>query len=369
MSISNSHQMSEYYDFFRDKEIVFSKQNLKALRIDPRQIYVKCNGGQWPCIINSTSLQMATIIIGTNSGVYKEFNKKEIGNVSLRYCFIDQSNSPIQFFVNCSVFEIKPYQGSAELAIVTLNFTQRPPDDLISRIGEFLQVNENFKKKIDEPILLTKETIRELGIPKEESYIFIANVPRKCILKELSFGGAKLLFVGIPKFLQDKPADLKLLFVDTNEKISLPCIIKQAEFLPNRKDIVFVRIEYNVDDIPITYKFHLNSYLTSNQKKIIDNQMMNKQAQEKAEAEEAAKAANKKVMPEQGQTGVKNIPEQVKEKIDSVKENVSEAVDMKKKQIELDVREKMSEVKENVQQIKENVENKVKDTVENIKNN
>lgn len=352
MSVSNSHQMSEYYDFFRDKEIIFSKSNLRALRIDPRQIYVKCNGGQWPCIINSTSLQMATIIIGTSSGAYKEFSGKNIGPVSLRYCFIDQSNQPIQFFVNCSVQELKPYQGSAELALVTLNFTQRPPDDLISRVGEFLQVNENFKRKLNEPIVLNKESLRELGIPKEESYIFIANVPRKCILKELSFGGAKLLFVGIPKFLENKPGDLKLLFIDTNEKISIPCIIKSAVFLPNRKDIVYVVLEFIPEDIPMTYKFHINSYLTSYQKHMIDKQILNKQAQAKAEAEEAAKAS-----------AIKEKMEAMKQKADSVKDKVSEAVTDKVE----DIKEKATEIKSEIKEKKDEIKQSVSDKIEEVK--
>ena len=234
---------------------------------------------------------MATIIVGTGSGAYKEFSKKDVGNVSLRYCFFDQNNSLIQFFVTCTVYQIKSYQGSNELALVTLNFTQRPPDDLISRVGEFLQVNENFNNKKYEKIILNKDSIRELGMPKEESFIFIADVPRKCILKELYFGGAKLLFVGIPKFLQNKEADLKLLFVDTSEKISLPGIIKEADFLPNRKDIVLVSMDFNPETIPMSYKFHINKYLTSFQKTIIDKQMQNDEKRKQMQAEAEKKAA------------------------------------------------------------------------------
>ena len=75
MGISTSLQISRYYDFFRDKEIVFTKANLQLLKIDPRQIYLKCGGGQWPCIINSSSLQSAKIIVGKGSGVYTLLQK------------------------------------------------------------------------------------------------------------------------------------------------------------------------------------------------------------------------------------------------------------------------------------------------------
>jgi hypothetical protein len=291
MSVATSHHISRYYDYYRDKEIVFTKANLKSLRIDPRQIYLKSNGGQWPCIINSSSLQQAKVIVGTASGIYTTIQKSRTAPISIRYCFFDQNNEPIQFSVNCTVLDIKPFQNSNELAMVTLTFTQRPPDDLILRIGEFIEVNENFQNRKEERIAINENSLRLLNIPKEESYIFIAGVPRKCILKDLSFGGAKAMLVGIPKFLENKAVDLRLFFIDTNEKISLQGVIKQSDFLPGRKDISIVHIEFIPDEIPMTYKFHINSYITSYQKQLIQNQINNKEAEEKAEAEAAAKKA------------------------------------------------------------------------------
>lgn len=294
MGIENSNKISRYYDYFRDKEVVFTKANLNFLRMDPRQIYIKCNGGQWPCIINSTSLQMAKVIVGTSSGAYVEINKKKETPVSLRFCFIDEDGAPIFFFVTCSVGEIKQYQGSNELAVVTLNFTQRPPDDLIVRVGEFVEVNENFNIRKEERIGINKNSMRELGILKEESVIFIANVPRRCILKDVSFGGARVMLLGIPKFLQDKIVQLRLLFSDTNEQVALNGTVVNAVFMEGRKDISIVNIQFNTNEIPMSYKFHINRYITSYQKKIIENQMRNAEAQARAAQEEARKAEEAK---------------------------------------------------------------------------
>lgn len=293
MNVSNSHKIQNYYDYFRDKEIVFTKANLKFLRMDPRQIYIKCNGGQWPCILNSSSLQMAKIIVGTGSGIFQEINKNKdkILVLSLRYCFFDMNNQPVQFFVNCNVVNVNPYKDASGLALITLQFTQRPPDDLIVRIGEFLEVNKNFETRKEERIAINQNSLRQLGIPKEETFIFIADVPRKCILKDLSFGGAKVLTIGIPKFLINKKIDLRLMFTESTENISIPGIIKNADFLPGRKDIAIVHIEYNVDDIPMTYKFHINSYITSYQKQLIQNQIANQIAEKQAEVEAEKKAA------------------------------------------------------------------------------
>ena len=275
MSVNNSHQVSRYYDFYRDKEIVFTKANLISLRIDPRQVYVKTPDGQWPCIINSVSLMNAKIIIGTSSGIYEQLKKSRTINISLRFCFIDLNSNPIHFFVNCSVCDIQNYAGSKDLVLVNLQYTQRPPDELILRIGEFVEVNENFKNRREERITITKNSLRELQIPKEETFIFISNVPRKCVIKDLSFGGAKVILIGVPKFLIEKQVDLRLMFLDTTEKVSLIGIVKNADYLPGRKDICVCNIQFVPDTVPMTYKFRINSYITSYQKQLIDNQILN----------------------------------------------------------------------------------------------
>lgn len=306
MSVSTSHQISRYYDFYRDKEIVFTKANIKSLRLDPRQIYIKGDGGQWSCIINSASLINAKIIIGSSNGIFTKLRKSKNTPLSLRFCFIDNTGNSIHFFVNCTVADLKPYAGSNDLILVTLNYTQRPPDDLIFRLGEFIEVNENFTRRKEERITITKNSLRELQIPKEETYVFISNVPRKCIIKDLSFCGAKVMLVGIPKFLIGKNVDLRLIFFDTAEKLSLQGIIKNADFFPGRKDIVICNIEFIQDLIPMTYKFKINSYITSYQKQLIDNQILNQQKAEQKAHEEQLKE-QKREQNKQNQNSDKNV--------------------------------------------------------------
>ncbi len=271
MSISNSYQTTKYYDFFRDKEIIFTKVNLQSLRIDPRQLYVKCNGSQWPCIINSTSLQNCKIIIGTNSGAYKEMLKKDV-SISVRYCFIDQNNAPVYFFVNCTILNKEKYHNTEELALITLNFSQRPPNELIIRIGEFLETNENFRKRTEDRIVINKDTVRKLNLEKEETMAYIEKVPRKCILKDLSFRGAKIMTIGIPKFLINKKIEIEVDFLDYPDKTVISGKIVNADFLEGRKDISVINVVYDEDLIPMRYKYKINEYITNVKKNTLANQ-------------------------------------------------------------------------------------------------
>ena len=76
MGIATAQQISNYYDSYRDTEIVFSKEILRVLHANPREIYIKVSGSQWPCIINSMSFTMAKIIIGTNGGAFAQITKE-----------------------------------------------------------------------------------------------------------------------------------------------------------------------------------------------------------------------------------------------------------------------------------------------------
>ena len=57
------------------------------------------------------------------------------------------------------MINIEKYQDKNDLALITLAFNQRPPDDLILKLGEFVEVNENFKFQNKQKILINKENI------------------------------------------------------------------------------------------------------------------------------------------------------------------------------------------------------------------
>lgn len=42
MGIATSQQIQKYYDQYRDTEITFTKDIIRAIGLDPRQIYIKC---------------------------------------------------------------------------------------------------------------------------------------------------------------------------------------------------------------------------------------------------------------------------------------------------------------------------------------
>ncbi len=272
MAIATSQQISRYFDLYQNTEITFTKDIIHTLKMDPRQIYIKFPGSQWPCIINSTSFKLARIIIGTKGGAFQQISQKDPPPVNLRFCFVSSDNQPLSFFITGKVSEITPYMNSKDLAVVTVTYTQRPPDDLIEMVGHLLDASVNFVRRKEERISINEDSLRKLNIPREKTIIIIQNVPRHCILRDLSFGGAKVILLGLAQFLVNKDALLRIAFEEPDEIVSLKGKVTNAEQVQGRKDIISVSIDFDNASVPLTYKIHINNFITSTRKKLLDTQ-------------------------------------------------------------------------------------------------
>ena len=144
---------------------------------------------------------------------------------------------------------------------LSLSYTQRPPDNLIEVLGSLLEASMNSQKRSEERILINPASLKKLGIPNKETVVFVENVPRKGILRDLSFSGAKIIIVGVAKFLVDKVVQLKL---DLEEK-SLRISGKVLRFEPveGRKDLAALVILFDKENVPMEYKMIINEYLKS----------------------------------------------------------------------------------------------------------
>ena len=279
MAVLTSQQIGRYYEEYRDTEIAFTKDIMHTLSLDPRQIYIKCTGNQWPCIINSTSFTKAKIIIGTKGGAFQQLASRDAPAVNLRYCFYQNDGKMLTFLISGKIGTISSYMNSRDLAVLEVIYTQKPPDDFIEKIGHLIDANANAIKRKEDRIILTQESCRKLGIPKEESIITIQNVPRHCILRDLSFGGAKVLLLGLPQFLKDKEVLLNLEFDEPHEIINLRGRIVSTSEVEGRKDIVAANIQFSEESVTLSYKIHINNYLTSVRKNELDASAKEMQSQ------------------------------------------------------------------------------------------
>jgi hypothetical protein len=203
----------------------------------------------------------------------------------------------VTFFVAARVMGQAPYGGSEDIALFALQFTQRPPDDLIEIMGRLLDANVNSAKRREERIIISAESQRKLNMLSKESAVFIQGVPRRCILRDISFSGAKLIMMGVVKFLVNKDAALRVDFDDPRESFLLKGKFIRSESIEGRKDLVAVVILFDDTVIPMGYKIRINDYIS--QVRIGDSTMKQAPAAGQPAAQTGMKAAGQEDQAEQ----------------------------------------------------------------------
>ncbi|MFP4643504.1 MAG: PilZN3 domain-containing protein [Spirochaetales bacterium] len=297
MAINTSQQISHYYDAFANQEITFTKEVLRTTRLLTKQVHLRCLGYQWPCIIYSSSMTEAKVIVNMTDSL-KGAIRKSNSLVSLRFSFAHSDKTdPVSFFVSAKISGFTPYSSeNRNLSFLSLTFTQRPPDGLIEVLGGLLQANQNSTQRRDERIPMSEDTASAIGLQIQGVQLFVQGVPRKCILRDLSFGGAKVILMGIPKFLLNKEVVLRIPLVEHDRpKLDLPGTAIRFEPVEGRSDIAAFAIQFDAERLPMTYKLKLSEYLnaeSSPKARAAERARQQNEALESRKAEAAKKARN-----------------------------------------------------------------------------
>lgn len=262
MSITTSQQIARYYDQFSTVDVTFTKEVIKATLLYPKQVFLKCLGYQWPCIVYASSMVGARIVVN-RQGSFNETVRKANNLVSLRFSFLQRDKvDPLTFFVAGKITGYTPYgPEKPDLTFLTLQYTQRPPDGLIEILGELLEANVNSKKRKEDRVDVTADSMRKIGIKSKETTVLIQGVPRRGIIRDLSFSGAKVVIFGIAQFIVNREATLKLELEEPEEILELPGRIVRFEPVEGRHDIAAFAIQFEEDKVPMKYKLRINNYL------------------------------------------------------------------------------------------------------------
>jgi hypothetical protein len=261
MGILTTQLVQVYFDRFKNTEVTFTKEMIQATGLIAEQVHMKCATDFWPCVFYSTSFQGAKIVANIKSGLPEKL-KQSNNMASVRLCFKSiEDGNPVTFFVAGKVTATVPYKDSGDVSLFTIQYTQRPPDYLIEIVGRVLDANINFSKRKDEKIILTTESRRKFKLPTRETVVFIQNVPRRCLLRELSYSNAKVIMMGVAKFLVGKETAVRLDFEEPGESILIKGKITDSEDVEGKKEMLVLNLEFDVAQIPTGYKMRVNEYL------------------------------------------------------------------------------------------------------------
>jgi len=263
MGVLTSQKIATYYDRFKDIDVTFTKDMIQVTGLLTQQIHFKCGNDFWPCVVYSASFSGAKVVANIKTGLLTKL--QAVNNFgSLRFCFKPQGEAnTVTFFVAARVMASAPYGNSQDVNMFTLQFSNRPPDDFIEIVGRVLDANVNSAKRKDERIPLTADNMRRLNILSTESAVFIQGVPRRCILRDLSFSGSKIIMMGVAKFLVEKEAAVRVDFNDPRESYTIKGKFIRAENVEGKKEMVALGLNFDEASVPMGFKIRLNDMLTT----------------------------------------------------------------------------------------------------------
>ncbi|MDR1636162.1 MAG: pilus assembly protein PilZ [Treponema sp.] len=260
MGVLTSQKIATFYERFREIDVTYTKEIIQVTGLQSKQVYLKCVSDVWPCVIYSSSFQGAKIAVNIKSGLIAKLQQAN-NMVSIRFCFKDPGGGEqVTFFVSARSTGYAPYGGSQDVALFTVQFTQRPPDDLIEIMGRLLDANFNSTKRRDDWIVLNTENIRKLNLLSGEAAVFIQGVPRRCIVRDISFFGVKIVMMGLIKFLLDKEVSIRLDFNEPRQSYLVKGRFAKAENVESRKDLLVLHLVFDEAVIPMAYRIRLNDY-------------------------------------------------------------------------------------------------------------
>ncbi|MCL2608398.1 MAG: pilus assembly protein PilZ [Treponema sp.] len=257
-------KIGEYHEVFKDRELTFSRDIVGATGLLAEQVQLKCGSDFWPCLLYAASFRKAKVVVNVNSGIIEKVKK---GNnlVSLRLSFRSQDGkgNSLTFFMAARAAGISPYRGSSEVVVLSLQFGQRPPDDFIAIIGRVLDASLNSARMQDRKLRITPEAVKRLGLVSAEAVLFVQKVPRRCLLRDLSFAGSRLVLMGVGKFLVDREASLRVDFEEPAESFLIPGKVVSTEEIPDKQGMACIELEFAPATVPLGYKIRLNEYVNT----------------------------------------------------------------------------------------------------------
>jgi hypothetical protein len=263
MGVLLSQKISIYYERFKDIDVTFTKDMIHVTGLLTQQIHLKCGNDFWPCVVYTASFSSAKVVANVKTGLLAKLQTTN-NFVSLRLCFKPEGETnTVTFFVSARVIASAPYGNSQDVNMFTIQFTNRPPDDFIEIMGRILDANVNSKKRKEDRIPLTPENLRKLNLVSTETVVFIESVPRRCILRDLSFSGSKVIMLGVPRFLLEKEGSLRLDFNDPRVSYTIKGKFVRAEAVEGKKEMVALGISFDEASVPMGLKIRLNDMLTS----------------------------------------------------------------------------------------------------------
>ncbi len=256
-------RLNEIYENHSRHDTTFNQSVIKSTGLVVDQITIKCGDMKQSCIIYSSSLVNARIIVKLSLDQLNYIKRKR-GIISLNFTFkIESEKNSISFHINSKIIHIEEYdQGKPDLYFFMIEYKGRAPDDFIDILGTHVVTQLNKHKRAEERFILNNDHNKPSKCKDLKNFLFISGKGRRCILTEISIFSAKIILVGkMKEFLGNPNVMLIMKCEEMDGTGEMMGHIDRAELVNEKESLFSVIIKFNQEMIPPTYKMWIAELL------------------------------------------------------------------------------------------------------------
>ena len=124
-----------------------------------------------------------------------------------------------------------------------------------------LEANVNAQRRREERIVITPDTLKRIGLESRDCTVTVEGADHRCILRDVSFSGAKVLVAGLAPSVAGQPVGLTVTRAEGGEKITLWGEVARTEEVAGHPEILALGLKF-VGEPPVAYKLMLSSFLS-----------------------------------------------------------------------------------------------------------
>ena len=258
MTLLGSSVLQNLYQEYLDTELTYSKEVALGVGLLPAEATLRWQGALLPCVVHSCSFRVAKVLIRLNADQWKAM---EFGSriTTLTLAFLEPETGKKELFQFNGTLQVIQQHGDHEgewSILMGVAFSHRPPEGFLQAHGSYLALKKEANQRKEDRIPLNPETKDLLGLTSLNTTVTIDHIDRKCLLRELSYNGARAILTGVAPFLVDKIFTLAVPF-QGKSRLEIPGKIIRAEAVEGHRGLAVIALGYHSDQVPVDYLWAL----------------------------------------------------------------------------------------------------------------
>ncbi|WNY65254.1 c-di-GMP-binding receptor PlzA [Borreliella carolinensis] len=256
-----SRKIRDYGAKYRGKEIKMSTEINSFLNLR-NTIEMRIGSYTVFGVIYSISMDSLKLIFQEDTVLPALAKNKNLGSIQLKKNSDSKSSAAFFPFLSVKLLSASAYSSlNKEYNLLTLEFLSPVPEEIAIKVGKLLDLKLGQNQRIHERIIIDKDSIRKLKIDSDKAYIKFNGSKHKCLIKDLSYGGALVISSFDYGDVEEDAIDLVFSFEFMDEEIFIEGKSKSLSVIQTPSGKVFaLGIAFDEDKIPLEYTMLIHDY-------------------------------------------------------------------------------------------------------------